>query len=168
MQNASLSRAEKIIVALAAVGVVVMGYLIYVHYEKTGSTLCDLAPGFSCEVVNKSIYAEIFGVPVSVLGLAYFFSVIMLVAGRIRHGAKAIELFTLGALVFSLYLTVVEVYLLGTICLFCEFSKVLMLTILGVTHRASRRSGTPVPVKFHAAALVAGGVGTVVLHFIQR
>ncbi len=144
-----------------------MSYLTYVHYKKDGSTLCDLAPGFSCEIVNKSIYAEIFGVPVSVMGLAYFLAVIVLVLGQIRGGAKMIELFTLGALVFSLYLTGLEIYLLASICVICEFAKVLMLCIFGVTHRGNRRVGARIG-RQHLAALTVGSVGTIALYFIQR
>lgn len=164
----SLSKGEKVIVGLATFGIVIMGYLTHVHFKKTGSTLCDIAPGFSCEIVNKSIYSEIFGVPVSVIGLIYFVAVILLVVGRIRGAAKMIELFTLGALVFSLYLTGVELYVLATICVFCELSKVLMLVILGIAHRAGWRSGTPAVNRHRLIALGAGAVGTVALYFIQR
>ncbi len=164
----SLSTAERVIVGLATLGVACMGYLTYVHFQREGSTLCDLAPGFSCEIVNKSIYAEIFGFPVSLLGLAYFVAVILVTVGRIRNGARAIELFTLGAIFFSLYLTGVELYLLASICIFCEFSKILMLAILGITYDVSRRAGEKISHRHRLFAAVAGIAGTIAAYFIQR
>ncbi|MBI2048915.1 MAG: Vitamin K epoxide reductase, partial [Parcubacteria group bacterium] len=56
------------LIILALLGMAIMGYLISIHYAPAEEAFCNLGEGLSCDVVNKSIYAEVFGIPVSVLG----------------------------------------------------------------------------------------------------
>jgi uncharacterized membrane protein len=142
-------------------GIAFMSYLVYVHFLPEGAdTICNFSAGFSCEIVNKSAFAEMFGVPISVLGLVYFLaSSAFFLAGWKKHTlVQPLLYFTIFSLVFSLYLTLVEVFLLGTLCVFCEASKVAMLGIayvlwLEVAKRDLR-------VKWRDIAAVAGvGVG---------
>ena len=62
---------RKVIIVLSLLGLVIMTYLTYIHFAKAKS-FCDLSETVSCDVVTTSIYSEIFGIPVSILGLGYF------------------------------------------------------------------------------------------------
>ncbi|MEX1068616.1 MAG: vitamin K epoxide reductase family protein, partial [Patescibacteria group bacterium] len=98
---------------------------------------CDISEKFSCSTVSQSSYSEIFGIPVSLLGLLYFAAV----GGLVLNGGKSVYrvVFTLTALslVFSSYLTYVELFVLQTVCILCEASKVLMAAIAALTFRRS-------------------------------
>lgn len=163
-----LSPPEKAILALSALGAAFMAYLLALHFRPDASSLCDFGAAFSCEIVNRSIYSEVAGVPVSALGLAYFLTAIAAIALRARLAHEFIALFTVGALVFSAYLSFVEARLLYTFCLFCELSKLLMIAIVIHCERHLRALGTRMPVWAYAAALAGGAVFTIAVGTLQQ
>lgn len=133
-----------LIIAFAAVGLAMMGYLTWLHYAPGASSVCDLGEGFSCQVVNQSVFSEILGIPLALLGAGYFAVAAVLAAvARIRKRHVALVVFSAFSLVFSLYLSGIEVFMLDSICVFCEASKVMMVAILAVAavevHRKKER-----------------------------
>lgn len=163
-----LSRTEKAIVALSALGTAFMGYLTYLHFKPSASSFCDFGAGFSCDLVNKSVYAEVMGIPVSVMGLAYFLGVAFLVIRKpIADGMRVIQLFTAFSIVFSLHLTYIEVFVLGSVCLFCELSKITMLAIMGLASRGLFYAKTPMRYPLLAAATVVGLAFTGIATYIR-
>ncbi len=58
---------------LSGLAVFVTILLIQAHYEvsETGS-YCNINDYWNCDRVNKSVFAEIFGIPVSILGFLYY------------------------------------------------------------------------------------------------
>ena len=62
------------IIVASLVGMFTMIYLVYLHYAPVpeGGSFCDIGEAFSCDVVNKSAYSEILGIPMAVLGVVYF------------------------------------------------------------------------------------------------
>ena len=40
------------------------------HYAKSATTYCDFSQKFSCDIVNRSEYSEIAGIPVAGIGVA--------------------------------------------------------------------------------------------------
>ena len=115
-------------VFMALIGVGVMWYLTGLHYSDSDSAACDISATLSCKSVNVSEYSEIMGIPVSVMGLVYF-AVILLVGlfAYNRENVKRIGYVSILFLGPSLYLTSLEAFVIGSWCLFCEYSKVLML-----------------------------------------
>ena len=157
LDMAPLTRREKAIVALSVLGTAFMGYLTYLHFKPSGSSFCDFGHGFSCDLVNKSVYAEIMGVPISVIGLAYFIGVAYLVIRKpVAETMRVIQLFTAFSIIFSLHLTYIEVFVLGSVCLFCELSKITMLSIMGLASRDLFSAKAPMRYPLIAAAVVAG------------
>lgn len=131
-----LGRADLLIIALSVFGMVIMAYLTYLKFSTGELSFCDISEGISCSAVNRSVYSELFGIPVAILGFIYFAGVGGLVfSGVAGRGTtyRLIFLATAAALVFSLYLSYTEVFLLKTICLLCETSKALMVAIGGVS-----------------------------------
>ncbi len=118
------------IVVLSLVGIGIAGYLTYVHYAGL-NVPCPLSGG--CETVQRSVYSKLAGVPVAVLGLLGYISILGSLAIRGETGAIggfAIALIGLG---FSLYLTYRELFTIKAICPWCVSSAVLMTALAVLT-----------------------------------
>jgi uncharacterized membrane protein len=114
------------LVALAAAGAAIAGYLTWVHYSGS-EPLC--VAGGGCERVQESRYAELAGVPVALIGLAGYLAILGSLAIR-RDGARLVTAFlSFVGLGFSAYLTYVEVFTIDAICQWCVASAVVMTSI---------------------------------------
>jgi len=158
-----LSTVKKTTLALALAGALIMGYLTLLHYQDGGSSFCNFGAGFSCQIVNQSVYSEVFGIPVSLLGLAYFVGVMAVILYGVAWALVAIQLVTVSSLVFSFYLSFVEAKLLYTFCLFCEASKLIMFGILGLTFKPSRLQEKQSEPWMYGVALIAGAMVTLLI-----
>ncbi|HEX6559300.1 MAG TPA: vitamin K epoxide reductase family protein [Longimicrobiales bacterium] len=121
------------IAVLALLGVLISAYLTLHKYGYIGTLACGSG---ECETVQTSKYAIFAGVPVPVLGLAgYLLLLAVAIAGLqaawIRSRAFALGLFMLadGALLFSLYLTYLEKFVIHAWCRWCIASAVVTLLI---------------------------------------
>ena len=123
------------IVLLSVIGVFTMGYLTYLHYAPVpaGGSFCDIGEVFSCSVVNKSAYSEMLGIPMSAFGVFYFGLVAILAFFRYTPQFVAfVAIFLIALLGPSLYLSVISKTVLGSMCILCEFSKILMASIVAL------------------------------------
>ncbi len=162
--NNKLSR--YLIAALALIGLGIMVYLTYIHYANKQS-FCDISENVSCDVVTTSIYSEIFGLPVSVLGLGYFILVLFLVIFKKQPTVfQALFLITLFVLVPSLYLSALELFVIEALCILCETSKLLMIGILIISYYAARHRAR-ITLRMMAPILIAGLVAAGVTYFAQ-
>ncbi|MEK7555067.1 MAG: vitamin K epoxide reductase family protein [Patescibacteria group bacterium] len=119
------------VIVIAILGLVIMGYLFSLRFSTTDSAFCNLGENLSCDVVNKSAYATIWGIPLSLLGFLYFLGVgIMAIWKWKPETARAIAVVTIIFLGPSLYLSYIEFFVLENICVFCEASKILMIALL--------------------------------------
>src|SRR3989344_6216688 len=71
-------RGLKIIIACSILAIIIFSYLLYLHYKPSESKFCNFGEGFNCDIVNKSIYSEIAGIPVSLLGVLTFIGILIL------------------------------------------------------------------------------------------
>lgn len=158
--------ARTLIIILSLVGLGIMAYLTYIHYANVQS-FCDITQEVSCDVVTTSIYSEIFGVPVSVLGLLYFAGILALMLYRKKKEVfQAVFLLTLFALIPSLYLSLTEFLFIKSICILCETSKVLMFGIL-IASFAAARSFVKIDMRLAAPVIIAGLVASGITYFAQ-
>jgi uncharacterized membrane protein len=139
-------RLRLVIAALCLIGIGVAGYLTYEHYAG-GDVKCFIAHG--CATVQKSQWASLFGIPVAVLGLIGYISLIgsLLIrgdAGRVIGAAIALPGFG-----FSMYLTYRELYSIQAICAWCVISAVLM-TLLAILTSVRLVRGDDVATVVHA------------------
>ena len=122
---------------LSLLGMPLTIYLTYLHYKPEASTFCVLSEQFNCDIVNKSSYAEIFGIPVAIfgfLGYVLFFvltygKLIILNKKKINRDSKLTKylfMFTLLGFLFSLYLTFLEAFIILAWCIFCLISATLV------------------------------------------
>lgn len=139
--NADRLRTPVVVVAL--IGVAISGYLTYVHYAGI-EPICAASGG--CEKVQSSGYAELAGIPVALLGLLGYVSILaasLLPGDGPRMIASSLSIVGLG---FSIYLTYLELFEIDAICQWCVGSAVTMtvLTVLTVL-RAVRGIGLENP-----------------------
>jgi uncharacterized membrane protein len=115
------------VVALA--GILVAGYLTRAHYGD-GSLVCPVGGG--CETVQGSEYAEIVGIPVALLGLIAYGTLLALIlwdAPLARLGAAALAL---TGLLFSAFLLVVQAFVIEAFCIWCLANDVVIAPALAV------------------------------------
>lgn len=121
---------EWVIPALAVVGLVVAGYLTYV---ETQSVEAVCGPVGDCNAVQFSDYARFFGIPVGVIGLVGYLAILgAWVWGRSGDStARSILLaMTVIGVVASIYLTYLELFVIGAVCMWCLTSAVIMMGLL--------------------------------------
>lgn len=121
---------------LSVLGVIVSAMAFWAHYSERASAYCAFGNAFNCDVVNRGIYAELFGVPVALIGIMGY-AALFIVARYYARGAGATTILTVLALVgfnFSLYLTYLEAFVLATWCILCiaSFAIILLITVLMV------------------------------------
>lgn len=122
------------IINLAAMAVAT--YLTWAHFKPSLTDFCVFGEWWNCDIVNKSIYSEIFGIPVAILGLlAYTAFFIFSIRGLFRDQKKLVPYFLFlvsGGTFFALYLTGIETFMLKTYCLFCVIQQILILIELNI------------------------------------
>jgi uncharacterized membrane protein len=89
--------------ALAVVGILISGYLTWVHYAGVAPVCVGGSGG--CESVQTSSYATIFGVPVATLGLVGYSGLLLSALLRGKAGVYLGLLVALVGTLFSAYLT---------------------------------------------------------------
>ena len=129
-------RWASLVLAIAGLGVSV--YLTIAHYTTAVSLACPNTGAINCEKVTTSPESNVFGIPVAVLGLAfYLFLVAIMTPWAWRSGRREVALARLLSLVvgigFVLYLVYAEVFQIGNICLWCTSVHVITLILFALT-----------------------------------
>jgi uncharacterized membrane protein len=109
------------ILGIAILGTLEASYLTYVHYFNLGALACVGAghgPS-SCAQVQQSVYSKLAGVPVALLGLLGYLSILGSLRIRGELGRAIGFCIALIGCGFSLYLTYREVFTLKEICEWC-------------------------------------------------
>ena len=110
---------------LSICGLGVATYLTITHYDTHVSLVCADNGAINCEKVTTSPQSVVFGIPVAVLGLAFFIPMIGLclpAAWRTRdrriHLARLIvSVIGIGTII---YLLIAELFIIKAICLWCS------------------------------------------------
>lgn len=134
------ARVSYAIIALALLGMGVSAYLLYEHYYAPIVCL-----GSGCAIVDQSPYSEIFGVPLSGIGFLSYVTILGLAVGTLRTGSSLSVLviygLALSGTIFSVYLTYLEVEVIGALCNWCVTSAVVLAVILVLAFWELRVSG---------------------------
>jgi len=126
------SRLMLTIALLAVFGVAVSSVSLYHHFSKSKTSFCDLSQSFNCDVVNRSSYSTVAGLPVALIGIVGYLLILAL-ATTYRKKAETpfmLLIASLAGLGFALYLTYVEARILYAWCIVCLSS---LATILSIT-----------------------------------
>ena len=119
------------IAILAVVGIAVSSVSLDHHFRKSKTSYCDFGQAFNCDIVNRSTYSTIAGIPVALIGVAGYLAVLTL-ATFYRNQAQAPVILASGSLAglgFALYLTYVEGLVLAAWCILCLSSLALIFSI---------------------------------------
>lgn len=130
------------IALLALAGVIVSAISLERHYATSASGLCDFNQKFNCDLVNRSEYSSLAGIPVAGIGVAGYAFLFVLAAVFPTRRQTPTRLFfaALAGLVFALYLTYLEAYKLETWCILCLSSLLLIALITLLAGLAKLRS----------------------------
>lgn len=165
--NTKITLPRIIIGLLSLAGLGIMIYLTYIHFAEA-SSFCDLSETVSCDVVTTSIYSEIFGIPVSIMGLGYFaLTLLLTLFGKGKGIFQAIFFLTLFVLIPSYYLTALEAFVIKAFCILCEASKLLMLAILVTSFTAMKQKISFVS-RMAIPVVLAGFVSVGIIFFAQN
>jgi uncharacterized membrane protein len=126
-----------IVAALALAGIFIGTYLTLFKLGMIGQLSCSVG---SCETVNTSKWSMFLGLPVAGWGVFFYVSVFAfaLVGTTQRFDqSKLISLLLVGwsavGLIFSAWLTYLELAVIHAICIWCVVSAVLVVLIFGLS-----------------------------------
>ena len=116
-------------IVLATIGLGVATYLTYIHYAGI-KPLCGKGGG-SCEIVQTSEYSKLAGVPVALIGLIGYVTILgSLLVAESETTRFATVAFTLIGFGFSCYLTYRELFSIHKICEWCVSSAVIVTILM--------------------------------------
>lgn len=126
--------ADWLIPALIVIGIGVAGYLSYV---ETQSVTAICGPVGDCNAVQSSRYAKLFDfLPIGVLGLFGYLGLLAVWLAR-KFLPKLEKISAIGfwgmaffAVIFSLYLTYLEPFVIKAVCIWCLTSAVIVTLLL--------------------------------------
>jgi uncharacterized membrane protein len=121
------------ILVLATIGLGIAAYTTYLHYAGFSALLCigGQHGHSSCETVQSSTWSKLGGIPVAVLGLIGYFTLLVSLAvpGYLgRFGGFGVALI---GFLFSMYLTYREAFSIHAYCEWCLTSAGVM-TVLAI------------------------------------
>jgi uncharacterized membrane protein len=127
----STRRILLVIAILAAAGAIVSSVSLYHHYGTSQTTYCDFGETFNCDIVNRSTYSTLFGVPVALIGIAGYLALLVLSTFYRNHPETParLALAAVAGLAFALYLTYVERFILAAWCVLCLSSLAVILSL---------------------------------------
>lgn len=132
---------------LAFVGLALSSYLVYLHFSAATTILgCPVSTrgggGFNCEAVTTSPQSYLFHIPVSVLGIAQYFALIVVLspwAWRANWRWLALARFAMTAIgvVVVIYLVWCEAIVIGNWCEYCTGVHVVTVVLFLVMTRVA-------------------------------
>jgi uncharacterized membrane protein/thiol-disulfide isomerase/thioredoxin len=139
--------------------VVGFGVAAYLAYVETAQVEAACGPVGDCNTVQQSEYARLFGIlPIGVLGMiGYLLILLSWWIGRLQNEAVAAwgKLTMLGlslfGLLFSIYLTFLEPFVIGATCAWCVASAILMTVLFLLGVQETRNSISRLPTRFFFA-----------------
>jgi uncharacterized membrane protein len=119
------------IAVLALAGIVVSAVSLQRHYAKSATGFCEVGEKFNCDIVNRSEYSAVMGIPVAGIGVVGYGVLLVLATVYRSRTETPMRLLTaaVAGLGFALYLTYVEGYVLETWCILCLSSLGLIAAI---------------------------------------
>ena len=132
--------------ALAGLGVSI--YLTIAHFTQSALLGCSESGLVNCTKVTTSPQSYVFGIPVAVLGLAFYLVAVALMSPWAwRSDRREIHLIRIASLVvgigFVLYLVYAELFIIGSICLYCTSVHAITFVLFLLTVFAAAAWGLP-------------------------
>lgn len=121
---------------LVVVGLLDSAYLTWIKLANKQAYCAGIG---QCDVVNSSQYAEIFGFPIALLGIGSYLAllVLYLLENRSRFWQENSPIFVFGitliGVLYSAYLTYIEVAVLHAVCPYCVGSAIVMVILFSLS-----------------------------------
>jgi vitamin-K-epoxide reductase (warfarin-sensitive) len=133
------------IAILSFAGMLVSGVSLQRHYARSATAYCDFGERFNCDIVNRSEYSSVVGIPVAGIGVAGY-GVLLVLSVFYRDRAETPSRLLIMAcvgLAFALYLTYIEAYVLSTWCILClsSLAVICLITALAAVTFVGRAKG---------------------------
>lgn len=140
--TATERRVFQLIAVLALAGIVVSSVSLRHHYGTSQTSYCDFGASFNCDIVNRSVYSTVLGVPDALIGILGY-GLLLVIATFYRTKAEGPSVLLAASTVglgFALYLTYIEKFVLATWCILCLSSLALIILITGFSSFLAARS----------------------------
>jgi uncharacterized membrane protein len=128
---------------LAMAGFLISAYLTWTYLN--GAVPVCVGGSGGCEAVQTSRYSEILGVPVAVLGLFAYGAMLLCAVLRGEKAAVSGAFVALVGVLFSAYLSYLELFVLRAICQWCVASALLVVAYFVLGTLRLRNTGSDVP-----------------------
>ena len=142
-----MTRARQALALVSLGGLFLSSYLYLYKTGAIGSLSCGSG---GCDLVQFSRYSRFLGVEVSLIGALGYAALfgLSLLALQPRFAGPAwpsrlLVLLAGVALLFSVYLTAMELFVIHAICRYCVASALLVTLLFGLAVWDLRRKGTP-------------------------
>lgn len=118
---------------------------LYLAWIKLANQAAICAGVGSCDVVNSSEYATLGGVPIALFGAGAYLSILLILLLEERmpvleeNGAMLIFGISLAGVLYSAYLTYIEIVVLRAICPYCVLSAIVLVALLALSGFRLRR-----------------------------
>lgn len=133
MQSYVLFR--RVSLGLVVLGILVAGYLSVAHFTNS-DVLCSSGGG--CDMVRQSAYSTVLGVPVAVIGLGGYFTILAVlvleeIGGPLSDSAPILVFgLSLVGILYSAYLTYLELFVIFAVCPYCVASAIIMTLVFAI------------------------------------
>ena len=124
---------------MSVMGLLVSGYLTWIHWSHSAALCSGVG---DCEVVNSSEYADVAGIPIALFGFCMYAAILGLSIYRSRvsmavESSLVLAVFgiSLAGVLYSAYLTYLELAVIHAICPWCVTSAVLITIIFAASLR---------------------------------
>ncbi|QQG40599.1 MAG: vitamin K epoxide reductase family protein [Candidatus Levyibacteriota bacterium] len=122
---------NRLIFVLSILGLIISAFLAY-EYLQPASVVCPIT-GSGCETVRNSQYSSILGISIPHLGILYYLITAISSIYLIHNYHKMLDKFrfliNILALVFGIYLTYLEAFIIKAYCFWCVSSFIISILI---------------------------------------
>jgi len=126
------------VIIIGLMGMIDSGYLTYSHYAQTVLPCPTIESVNTCQVVATSVYSNILGVPLALIGLGFYATIIAIglisLKEKFQFALNFIPPLAALAWLFSVRLTYLQFFVIHSVCYYCIFSALLatILLVMGV------------------------------------
>jgi uncharacterized membrane protein len=120
-------------ILVSAIGLIDSIYLTYKHYNNE-LVPCGVFSG--CESVQESFYSMIYTIPLSIFGIIFYATMILLILLYMKKNRGDVMTTLLASawagFVFSIYLSYLQLFVIGAICSSCAISALTSFILFGL------------------------------------
>ncbi len=136
----------KIIKILSIIGIVLASYLFYNFlaynvFSFTPLEVCNISKSVNCDAPTRGSLSTIIGIPVSLIGLIGYFTI--LYSALTKKKKLALGMTTFG-MIFCLRLTFIELFVIHVICPVCVLCQIIMFVVWLLSIKLNFSKNTPI------------------------